>query len=69
MAGGIFFCAVPGHGGKSWTNRKVNDDASCATHMKPTATLDPKTGDLLVLWADNRDGKLFEVRRCWMRTQ
>ena len=34
---------------------KINDDATCATHYKATATLDPK-GRLWVLWYDNRDG-------------
>lgn len=44
-------------GGKTWTRSKVNDDAPCANHMTPTAALDPKTGEVYVLWSDNRDGK------------
>jgi hypothetical protein len=42
--------------GKTWTRIKVNDDATCATHMTPQTALDPRTGALHVTWLDNRDG-------------
>lgn len=43
-------------GGKSFTRIQVNDDVSCANHMIPAAALDPRTGTLHVIWAENRGG-------------
>jgi hypothetical protein len=44
-------------GGQTFTRVKVNDDASCASHMAPQAALDPATGTLHVTWLENRSGK------------
>lgn len=44
-------------GGASWPGRtKVNDDASCATHMLPAAALEPASGKIHVIWIENRTG-------------
>ncbi len=42
--------------GVTWSNQTVNDDAACATHMMPAAQLDPATGKVHVIWAENRSG-------------
>ncbi len=43
--------------GLTWTRRRANDDAPCATHLTPSAALDPTTGALHLLWLENRDGR------------
>jgi hypothetical protein len=43
--------------GATWTHLRANDDAPCATHMTPSAALDPSTGALHLLWLDDRDGR------------
>jgi hypothetical protein len=43
--------------GVTWTRTRANDDAPCATHMTPSAALDPTTGALHLLWLENRDGR------------
>lgn len=43
-------------GGKSWSHRKVNDDATCANHGIPDAVLDPESGEVHVMWVENRNG-------------
>lgn len=43
--------------GLTWTRRRANDDAPCATHMTPSAALDPATGGLHLLWLESRDGR------------
>ncbi len=50
------FLATSKDEGKTWSNIKVNDDASCANHMTPTAVLDPKTNKVHVIWTENRSG-------------
>lgn len=50
------YLATSADGGKSWSRRKVNDDAHCASHMTPHTALDPKTGVLHITWLDNRSG-------------
>jgi hypothetical protein len=42
--------------GASWSRIKVNDDASCANHMTPMATLDPVSGRVHIIWLENRTG-------------
>ena len=42
--------------GESWSHRRVNDDAPCANHMLPAATLDPQTGRVHIIWVENRGG-------------
>lgn len=42
--------------GKTWSHRKVNDDARCANHATPHAALDPVDGRLHVTWIENRSG-------------
>jgi hypothetical protein len=44
-------------GGASWSRVKVNDDQPCASHMKPTLALRPGTGELHVVWTEDRSGK------------
>ena len=34
----------------------MNDDPACATHLTPAAALDPTTGKVHVIWAENRAG-------------
>jgi hypothetical protein len=41
----------------SFRRTRVNDDAPCAMHMTPTAALDPRSGRVHIIWADNRDGR------------
>ena len=43
-------------GGVSFTTQKVNDDSPCATHMLPSAALDPSTGRVHIAWIENRSG-------------
>jgi hypothetical protein len=43
-------------GGKTWARATVNDDGPCASHMVPTATLDPATGRVHIIWFENRSG-------------
>ena len=50
------YLATSADGGKSWSRRKVNDDAHCASHLTPHTALDPKTGILHITWLDNRSG-------------
>ncbi|HLL55593.1 MAG TPA: sialidase family protein [Myxococcaceae bacterium] len=50
------FLATSKDAGQSWTRVKVNDDASCANHMVPNVALDPETGDVHVIWLENRGG-------------
>ena len=42
--------------GATWSYRKLNDDAPCASHALPAMALDPKTGRVHVIWAENRSG-------------
>ena len=44
-------------GGATWTQVKLNDDESCASHMIPDLVVDPKTGKVHVFWIENRTGK------------
>jgi hypothetical protein len=44
-------------GGRTWTRTRVNDDPRCATHVAPSAGLDPKTGTLHIVWQENRSGR------------
>jgi hypothetical protein len=50
------FLATSKDKGKTWSRIRVNDDAPCANHMTPTAVLDPKTGEVHVVWTENRSG-------------
>jgi hypothetical protein len=50
------YLATSSDNGKTWSRIKVNDDASCANHMTPTAVLDPKTNKVHVVWTENRSG-------------
>jgi hypothetical protein len=43
--------------GATWTKHKVNDDAPCANHATPMATLDGATGEVHVTWIENRTGQ------------
>ncbi|MCC6213244.1 MAG: exo-alpha-sialidase [Polyangiaceae bacterium] len=43
-------------GGQTWSRRYAEDDPPCAHHMTPRLELDPRTGDLHLLWAENRGG-------------
>jgi hypothetical protein len=44
-------------GGKTFGKPiSVNDDSHCATHMNPSAALDPKTGTVHVVWSESRGG-------------
>jgi BNR repeat protein len=45
---------------------KVNDDPSCATHFHASAAVDPASGDLHVIWYDNRYG---DGRVMWSRAR
>ena len=47
--------AVSQDQGKTWSHRKVNDDATCANHMLPVAVLDEPTGQVHVMWVENRN--------------
>ncbi len=40
--------------GKTWTRIKANDDPTCANHMVPNLALDPKSGEPLLTWYENR---------------
>lgn len=51
------FLATSKDEGKTWTRVKVNDDAPCASHMVPNLALDPLTGDVHLVWLENRSGK------------
>lgn len=42
--------------GKTWTRTKVNDDPTCANHSVPNLAIDPKTGEPLLTWYENRGG-------------
>lgn len=42
--------------GKTWSRIQINDDAHCANHMTPALELDTKTGELHVMWKENRSG-------------
>jgi len=42
-------------GGATWKRTTVNDDGPCASHMLPTATVDPQ-GRIHVMWIENRSG-------------
>jgi len=44
-------------GGVTWTRASVNDDSPCATHMLPSAALDPATSKLHIVWVENRSGQ------------
>jgi hypothetical protein len=44
-------------GGATWSEIQVNDDAPCASHITPTAVVDPATGQVHVAWSEDRDGK------------
>ena len=44
-------------GGKTWKRTKVNDDATCASHMVPNLALDPASGTLHLTYLENRGGK------------
>jgi hypothetical protein len=44
-------------GGATWSRIKVNDDPHCASHMLPSIVVRPGTGDLHVIWTEERDGK------------
>ena len=44
-------------GGKSWKRTKVNDDATCASHMVPNLAIDPAGGTLHLTYFENRGGK------------
>lgn len=48
--------AVSSDKGRTWTHHRVNDDAPCANHMLPAATLDPETGRVHIMWVENRNG-------------
>jgi hypothetical protein len=50
------FLATSRDQGHTWSRVKVNDDASCASHMVTNAALDPATGDVHVIWLENRSG-------------
>jgi hypothetical protein len=43
-------------GGVTWSRASVNDDSPCASHMLPSAALDPATGRVHVIWLENRSG-------------
>jgi hypothetical protein len=45
---------------------KVNDDPSCATHFHAACAVDPASGDLHVIWYDNRYG---DGRVMWSRAR
>jgi len=44
-------------GGATWSRVKVNDDAPCANHMTPSIAIRPGTGELHVIWTEERSGK------------
>jgi hypothetical protein len=44
-------------GGKTWKRTKVNDDATCASHMVPNLAIDPAGGTLHLTYFENRGGK------------
>ena len=58
--------AVSVGGGPFGTPVKVNDDPSCATHFHAASAADPTTGDLHVIWYDNRYG---DGRVMWSRAR
>jgi len=43
--------------GASWSYLKVNDDVSCANHMTPSLSIRRGSGELHVIWTENRSGK------------
>lgn len=49
--------AATGDGGKAWKRTKVNDDATCASHMVPNLALDPTDGTLHLTFLENRGGR------------
>jgi hypothetical protein len=49
--------AATGDGGKTWKRTKVNDDATCASHMVPNLALDPTDGTLHLTFLENRGGR------------
>ncbi|MCC6528051.1 MAG: exo-alpha-sialidase, partial [Polyangiaceae bacterium] len=51
----IVLASRPTTGG-AWSFTRVNDDAHCASHMKPSAVLDPVMGGVHVVWTENRGG-------------
>lgn len=42
--------------GKTWSQRKLNDDETCANHMVPNLALDPSDGTLHATFFENRGG-------------
>ncbi len=44
-------------GGKTWKRTKVNDDATCASHMVPNLAIDPTSGTLHLTYLENRGGQ------------
>jgi hypothetical protein len=49
--------ATSSDGGATWWRVKVNDDAPCASHMTPSVAVRPSTGEIHVVWKEDRSGK------------
>jgi hypothetical protein len=42
--------------GLTWKRLRVNDDGSCANHATPSAVVDGATGQVHIVWIENRTG-------------